>query len=208
MSADKQEFDDSPGDQYKRWNKELTDAKEWFRHFHKKGEKVVKEFLDDRKDTNESVGVISTKLNLFHANTVTLMSMLYGRIPKVEVSRRFADADDDVARVAGEILTRILNTDIEVAGEDIASVFRSGLQDRLIPGLGTARVQYQCETEIKSIDAITDMTTGEELAPATETEHISREWDRYSLHALEGYSLVAVPYPCGNSLEGISGVLG
>lgn len=176
MSADTQEFEDTPQGQYKRWNKELTDAKEWFRHFHKKGEKVVKEFLDDRKDTNESIGVVATKLNLFHANTVTLMSMLYGRIPKVEVSRRFADADDDVARVAGEILTRILNTDIEVAGEDIASVFRSGLQDRLIPGLGTARVQYQCETEVKSIDAITDMVTGEELAPATQSEQISKEW--------------------------------
>jgi hypothetical protein len=173
---DKKEFSASATDQYRRWTKELTDAKEWFRHFHKKGEKVVKAFLDDRKDTNESVGVYVTRLNLFHANIVTLMSMLYGQIPKVEATRRFADADDDVSRVAGEILTRILNNDIEVAGEDLASVFRSGLQDRLLPGLGTARVQYQYDSEVEEIPAITDPETGEELAPATQNEKISNEW--------------------------------
>lgn len=176
MNDKVKEFGDSSNDQYRRWNKELTDAKEWFRHFHKKGEKVTKAFLDDRKDTNEAVGVFVTRLNLFHANVVTLMSMLYGRVPKVEVSRRFADADDDVARVAGEILTRILNTDIEVAGEDLASVFRSGLQDRLLPGLGTARVQYQYTSTLETIPAITDPETGEELAPETEQETISDEW--------------------------------
>ncbi len=171
--SDVEEKDETP---YRRWTRELTDAKTWFRHFHKKGEKVNKAFLDDRKDTNESVGVFVTRLNLFHANVTTLMSMLYGRIPKVEVSRRFADADDDVSRVAGEILTRILNTDIEVAGEDLASVFRSGLQDRLLPGLGTARVQYQYTSTVETIPAITDPETGEELAPATEQETISDEW--------------------------------
>lgn len=173
MSDDKAEKEQTP---YRKWNREITDAKEWFRHFHKKGEKVVKAFLDDRKDTNESVGVFVTRLNLFHANVTTLMSMLYGRIPKVEVNRRFADADDDISRVAGEMLTRILNTDIEVAGEDLASVFRSGLQDRLIPGLGTARVQYQYTSTVTPVPAIIDPDTGEELAPATETEEISDEW--------------------------------
>lgn len=173
---DKKEFSSSASDQYKRWNRELADGKTWFSNFHKKGDKVNKMFLDDRKDTNESVGVYVTRLNLFHANIVTLMSMLYGQIPKVEVMRRFADADDDISRVAGEILTRILNTDIEVAGEDLASVFRSGLQDRLLPGLGEARVQYQYDSEVKQTPAITDPITGEELAPATESEEISNEW--------------------------------
>jgi hypothetical protein len=174
--TEKQDYDDTPVGQYKRWNKELTDAKEWFRHFQKKGEKVVKAYLDDRKDTNESVGVTYTKLNLFHANITTLMSMLYGRIPKVEVTRRFADADDDVARVAGEMATRILNNDIEVAGEDVASVFRSGLQDRLIPGLGSARVRYQYESSKETIPAITHPETGEEQAPSYEQENITDEW--------------------------------
>lgn len=140
-----EQYKSNPKDKYKYWNKELAASKKWFSKFHKQGDKVVDRFLDNRKEDNAEVAFLQTRLNLFHANITTLMSMLYGRIPKVEVDRRFSDADDDVARVAAEILSRILNTDIEVAGEDAASVFRNSLQDRLLPGLGTARVKYCCE---------------------------------------------------------------
>jgi len=130
-------------DAYNRWQKELSDAKKWFKKFHTRGDKVSKAFLDDNTESDDLSDAFVSRLNLFHANIVTLQSMLYGRIPKVEVDRRFADADDDVARVAGLMLNRILNTDIETAGEDISSVYRSCLQDRLLPGLGNARLQYQ-----------------------------------------------------------------
>lgn len=134
-------------DLYKHWVKEFSAAKKAISKWHKEGEKTVSKFLDDKRgDFNDAVEN-TTRLNLFHANIVTLMSMLYGRIPKVEVARRFADADDDQARVAGQILSRMLNTDIEEAGEDVASVFRNCLQDRLIPGMGTARVKYEFDEE-------------------------------------------------------------
>lgn len=134
-------------DTYKHWIKEFSAAKKAMTKWHKEGDKTVSRFLDDRKgEFNDAVEDV-TRLNLYHANIVTLMSMLYGRIPKVEVARRFADADDDQARVAGQILSRMLNTDIEEAGEDIASVFRNCLQDRLIPGMGSARVKYEFDEE-------------------------------------------------------------
>lgn len=145
--VDKEVEKKDPAAQQKRWSMEIEAAKKHLRDWHKEGDAVIRKFLDDRKGEDSPLGEIMVRLNLFHSNIVTMMSMLYGRIPKVEVNRRFADADDDVARVAGEILTRILNTDIEVAGEDIASVFRNGLQDRLLPGLGTARLQYQFRSE-------------------------------------------------------------
>lgn len=132
-------------DLYQHWNAEFAAAKKFVSKWHKEGDKTVKVFLDDKRGDLNDVVENTTRLNLFHANITTLMSMLYGRIPKVEVARRFADADDDQARVAGEILSRMLNTDIEEAGEDIASVYRNCLQDRLIPGLGTARVKYEFE---------------------------------------------------------------
>ncbi len=134
-------------DAYRHWTNEFSAAKKFVSKWHKEGEKTVKVFLDDRRGGVDDIGDGTTRLNLFHANIVTLMSMLYGRIPKVEVARRFADSDDDQARVAGQILSRMLNTDIEEAGEDIASVFRQCLQDRLIPGLGTARVNYEFDEE-------------------------------------------------------------
>src|SRR6188768_2923951 len=132
---------------YKTWEREFAAAKKGITKWHKEGEKTVSRYLDDRRGDNNDFSENTSRLNLFHANITTLMSMLYGRVPKVEVDRRFADADDDKARVAGLILSRMLNTDIEEAGEDIASVFRNCLQDRLIPGLGTARVKYEFEED-------------------------------------------------------------
>jgi hypothetical protein len=132
---------------YQHWIKEFQTARKSISKWHKEGDKTIQKFLDDRRGDLNDFGENTTRLNLFHANIVTLMSMLYGRVPKVEVARRFSDADDDQARVAGQILSRMLNTDIEEAGEEIASVFRQCLQDRLIPGMGTARVRYEFEEE-------------------------------------------------------------
>lgn len=169
-------YEDTPAGQAKRWASELTAAKGFFRRWHKEADKVVKKFLDERTQEQDEWGELTTRLNLFHANITTLMSMLYGKIPKVEVDRRFADADDNAARVAGMILTRVLNTDIEEAGEDMASVFRQGLQDRLLPGLGSARVQYQCNTKKQQVPPIHHPQTGELLAEGYEEEIKDTEW--------------------------------
>lgn len=170
-----EEFDDTKEGKYKRWNAELTAARAAFRKWHKEAEKTVKKFLDDQTQEQDEWGELTTRLNLFHSNITTMMSMLYGKIPRVEVARRFADADDPTARVAGEMLTRILNIDIEAAGEDMASVFRNGLQDRLIPGCGNARVRYACETETHEVEAIVD-DEGNELAPGYDFEKKTDEW--------------------------------
>jgi hypothetical protein len=164
----------------KHWVSELQRARtSKYKKWVKRGERADRRFRDEGKDSNDSVdpmpGEMIARLNLFNSNVTMLMSMLYGRIPKAEVSRRFADADDDAARVAALMLTRILNTDIEVAGEDMATVFRSALQDRLIPGLGTARVQYQFEEETETTEALLD-EEGNELAPEVTEQKIAREW--------------------------------
>jgi hypothetical protein len=176
MSENEQETEKNPNKEWIKWNEELTAAKKAFQRWHKEAEKCVKRFLDNRTQEQDEWGELTTRLNLYHANVTTLTCMLYGKIPKVEVARKFADADDNVARVAGVMLTRILNTDIEEAGEDLASVFRNGLQDRLIPGLGTARVQYQYSSHKESIPAIIQPEDGTEIAPAVENEILDTEW--------------------------------
>ncbi len=179
MDEDQDDKDEmTPAQWQNYWADELENAKTpaW-KKFQREGEKVNKKFRDERKDEREDeFGALSSKLNLFNSNITILMSMLYGRNPRVEVTRRFADADDDVSRVAGMMMTRILNTDIEVAGEDMASVFRNALQDRLLPGLGTARVQYQFDEETTVTPAIMHPETGEELAPEVEESKIANEW--------------------------------
>jgi hypothetical protein len=135
----------TPKYDYAYWRDEIAAAQKRLRRWHKQGDKTVDRFLD--KDIGSTLGEQAFRLNLFHANVVTLRSMLYGRVPQVDVSRRYADPADDVARVAAEILQRMLNNDIEEAGEDFAAVLRSALDDRLIPGLGSARIKYAVETE-------------------------------------------------------------
>lgn len=171
----KEKYADTPEGWQARWTDEFSAAKKKFNPWHKEGDKVIKRFLDERKGGPDDFYDSQTRLNLFHSNIVTLKSMLYGRIPKVEVARRFADADDDQARVAAEILTRMLNTDIEEAGEDISSVFRSCLEDRLLPGLGEARVRYEFNEGKKQVPAMMG-SDGEELAPAYEEDEITDEW--------------------------------
>lgn len=156
-----------------RWQLEFSAAQKWIKKWHKQSDKVVERYLDNRE---KDVDDVSTKLNLFNANITTLQSMLYGRMPKVEVDRRFADQDDDVARVAGQILQRILNTDIESAGEDYSHVLRTSLGDRLIVGMGSARVKYDFQEKKTVVPAKIDPMSGQELAPAYEDIQIVDEW--------------------------------
>jgi hypothetical protein len=168
------EFKEDPTGWAQRWTMEFSSAKKWIRKWHKQSDKVVERYVDNRE--KDSTDDLSTKLNLFNANITTLQSMLYGRMPKVEVDRRFADQDDDIARVASQILQRILNTDIESAGEDYSHVLRSALGDRLLVGLGTARVKYDFEEKQTEVPPQLDPITGEELAPGYTDTTVEDEW--------------------------------
>jgi len=147
------DFKNTPRGQYDYWMEELKASQKSREDWHKQADKIVMAFLDQRrKDVGRNFEyAMPFNLNLFHANVTTLMSMLYGNIPTVDVSRRYADPNDDISRVAAEIMERLLNNDIAENGEEINSVLRSTLQDRLIPGLGCARVRYEVETETTTV---------------------------------------------------------
>jgi len=87
--------------------------------------------------------------------------MLYGNLPTVDVSRRYADSSDDVGRVAAETMERLLNCDINDHGQEYDTVLRSTLLDRLTAGLGCGRVRYEVETEM--VDGMEQVT--KETAP-------------------------------------------
>jgi hypothetical protein len=156
----------------KTWTDNFAAAKKFWEKWHKSGDKVVDRFLGE-KDNEEQDG--DKRLNLFYSNIVTLQSMLYGNMPKIDVDRTFADVDDDVARVASNIAQRILQQDIKYRGADFSSALMGVLEDRLLPGLGYARVKYEFDEEEEEIPAQIDSTTGVELAPATTKTKITNE---------------------------------
>ena len=134
------QFTDDPAGQARRWALELQSARDNLRKYHEKAETVCKVFLDEQEAEGE-------RLNLFHANVVTQRALLYGNTPKVDVERRHGDSEDDDARVAGEMMQRLLNTDIERDGDNYAAALRYALEDWSLVDLGVARARYVVETQ-------------------------------------------------------------
>ena len=132
---------------HKYWVSELEKSRKTLEKWHERGTRIVQRYLGEDADEAEQF-----KLNLFHSNIKTLQDMMYNRVPRVEASRAHNDANDDVARVAAEIIERVINLDIAANGEEYDAVLRSCLQDRLLPGNGVARVRYEVETEIAYVD--------------------------------------------------------
>jgi hypothetical protein len=156
----RQDFEDNPSEQYRYWSRELGASDKQLRQFRKLGTKIVHRYLGGGKGTtdksDEGARNGTFRLNLFHSNVITLQSMLYVDLPQVVVSRRFDDPNDDVGRVCSDILERLLNNDIQENGKELECTLKAVLQDRLLPGLGVARVRYEVETD-------TDPNTGEEF---------------------------------------------
>lgn len=139
----RKEFKKTPADQHKYWEQELNSSNKMLKEFHKQGTNVVNRYRGGKVKDTDLGSDDSFQLNLYHSNTNTLLSTMYGSIPKVRAFRTHNDPKDDVGRVAANILERLLNNDIQVNGEEYDTVMRAALQDRLIPGLGCAKVRYK-----------------------------------------------------------------
>lgn len=140
------DYENTPEGWYKLWMEELKTSDKNLEVFHKRASAANRRFLDER--SNEDI----TRLNLFHSNITTLRSFLFGNAPKSDVGRRYADANDDVGRVASETLRRMINNDIEESGNTFSAVLQCSLDDRLLAGLGCARVRYVLETGTREIE--------------------------------------------------------
>jgi hypothetical protein len=168
------EFSKSKKGWYKRWTAEIDAAQKAQEKWIKAGTKTVSRYLAEKKAFGDDM----KSLNLFHANVSTLRAMLFGTSPKVDVDRTNADANDDAARVAAEMMERMLNIEFEDPGSTTKEDLQGALEDRLLPGLGTVRVRYEVETETTEYAAITTVNeSGEEveLAPSYSEDSLLSE---------------------------------
>lgn len=168
------QFTDTPAGWASRLSKEFESAKKALKEWHEQAEKAISEYLDEREGKNAG----DTKFNLYTADSQTREAILFGNPPKAAVSRRYADANDDVARVASEILERLVNADIEGDDDTFSQAVEYAHSDRERTAFGLCRVRYVAgEPVVKpGVPAITKPhpQTGEmvEVAPevpATET---------------------------------------
>lgn len=159
------QYQDTPGDWARRWKVEFNAARKAQEQWRKQGVDVDKVYRDEREDMPGAKGEVHW--NLYTSTEQTIEAMLFGNTPKVDVGRRFADANDDVARVAGEVMERLLNSDFEKSESADVAALQYSLQDRLIPGCGVARVRYSMEEEeVPGAEAQLHPLTGQEIAPA------------------------------------------
>lgn len=133
------QFSDTPTGWASRLTAEFDAAKKALKGWHDEANKALDAFLDERATADTG----DTRLNIYTSDTQTQEAMLYGKTPKVSVSRRFSDAQDDVARVASEIQERILNSDIEADDDTFAQALEYALSDRQHTAFGLARVRYE-----------------------------------------------------------------
>ena len=149
------------------WQDEFTAEEKRNREWRKQADQITKRVIDKRKDQGPqyNVGSAEFRVNFFYSNTYIQMAFLYGSTPKVDVARKYGDPDDDVARVASNILERILNTSVQTDGSDFSTTMWANLQDHLVPGLGAARVRYEMASHQEEVPARLDLE-GNEVAPA------------------------------------------
>lgn len=177
----------SPEDQeqsdVQKWALALEDAKKFVEPWHTQAKRAVSAFLDDRSDSENSRSSQTYRLNLFNSNVKTLTATLYAKLPKVEADRRFLDPNDAVARVAGEMITRLLQNDMNDPDDTLKNTLKNSLEDRLVPGLGCARVKYDIEEreaaeQPPAPEPQIDPTTGQpaEAEPAEPVMEKADEW--------------------------------
>lgn len=152
--------------QARRWSVELNASKRWMAKFHRSARECERQYLDQSDATAGAYLVdYAGKTNLFWSNVQVILSAIYGRMPKAEVDRKFDDFDDDVSRVAGIIMQRILNGDMERDWDDTNAAMRDAVQDRFIAGLGQVWCRYEAEFG-KTEQPMVDPTTGQPVIDA------------------------------------------
>lgn len=126
-----------------KWLDELTAARKERQKFDRVAAETIKRYGDE--NSGEASHSIS-RYNLFASNTDMKLAALYAQTPVPSVKRRFDDANDDVARVAGYIVQRLITYELECSGFD--AKFKQTLYDWKVPGIGVNWVRFeQSETE-------------------------------------------------------------
>ncbi len=92
--------------------------------------------VDIYRAENEGEG---QRFNIVYSNVQTSCPSLYNSTPSPDVRTRYS-SDDEVARIAGQAIERVLSYSADQYSFD--DVIKACVQDRELPGRGQARVRY------------------------------------------------------------------
>lgn len=127
------------------WDARLSKAEKYMQPVWSHGQRVYARYQDKRDGSMGSNDQIK-RANIFYANVNTLKESLFNSLPSADVSSLHKGDSDDVARVAGLIMQRGLDYEIQCA-DDFKGAVRAAILDRLVPGLGQVWLRFEMETD-------------------------------------------------------------
>lgn len=127
----------------KYWLAEIEAAKARAQKWHKKGQKVLDRYRDERDAVNEG----QRKVNILWANTEVLKSALFAQLGNPDVRRAFPlpGQGNKVARTAALLLERSLTACSNFY--DAEHEIECAVEDMLLPGRGQCWLEYEAEFE-------------------------------------------------------------
>lgn len=123
----------SPEDFHKRWMAELDLALAPEKPWRKEAQEANEIYRSEERGAE-------LRFNIHFSNVETSVPALYNSTPIPDVRTRYHD-DDEVSRLAGQVVERALSFSID--NYDFDSTIRDAVQDREIVGRGCARVRYK-----------------------------------------------------------------
>lgn len=162
------------------WSMQLELAERAHKDLWQQGERIEKRYRQER-DEYTKLRKSGKRFAILYSNTETLKSALYARTPKPDVRRRFADRNP-VARTGAEIIERSLAYCADNTKHDRA--YKRAVQDRLLPGRGIVRLEY--EPTIEQIPVIDPMTgqpgVGPDGEPIMQDKIVSQEVEEHYVY--------------------------
>ena len=123
------------------WLEELRDAYKREKDWRKDAKRLVEMFECERRR--------ETLYNILYANTETMSPALYNTTPRPDVRRRFK-GEDEVARVGGLVLQRVLEFLLDNNLQDsphFDTIIEQALLEALVVGRGVVRFRYEFSGE-------------------------------------------------------------
>jgi hypothetical protein len=121
------------------WKGEIAAVDHLQQKWTKRADTIEKRYRDERNRIDEEG---QKRMNVLWSTIQTLHPALYGRQPQAVVERRFLDRDP-IARVACQMLERLLRNEIEISEFDES--ISSAVLDYLLVGRGQCWVRYEPE---------------------------------------------------------------
>lgn len=142
------------------WTKEIENSSNKERNFRDEARKYFQIYEDSKDLTDPSTGEKARRYNVFWSNTQTLRPLVFSRLPKPNITRRFLDKDEN-SRILSEMMERAITFFLEEGKAE--DEFNEARDDFLIGGRGVVRVIFDPPEVIEIEKKTVDEDTGDEL---------------------------------------------